>query len=75
MERKTLTLKKPPDPAKIAQSLEIGFRFIDRKGRYILQKNVVYERPIIDCSAHYVTQKETTWIDIPLVPELYGEAV
>ena len=61
MERKTLTLRKPPDPEKIALSLKVGFRFVDRKGRYIMQAHVRYEE-----------KNEHTWIDIPLVPEVYG---
>lgn len=78
---KTLTLKKPVDPAKVAQSLEIGFRFIDRKGRYILQKleTVRYERKVeirsfngVDVSRVSQVALETTWVDIPLVPEVYG---
>lgn len=60
-ESRTLTLKKPPDPKKIALSELIGKRFIDRKGRYILQQRVRYD----EASDH-------TWIDIPLVPEVYG---
>lgn len=65
MERKTLTLRKsvPADPQKIARSIEIGFRFIDRKGRYIMQAHVFFQE-----------KSEHTWIDIPLVPETYGEA-
>lgn len=64
MERKTLTLRKPPDPAKLALSLQIGFRFVERKGnRYILQAHVRIEE-----------KQEHSWIDIPLVPETYGEA-
>jgi hypothetical protein len=63
VDRKTLTLKKPIDPAKIAQSIEVGFRFVDRKGRYILQAHIRYE-----------AKDEHTWVDIPLVPEVYGEA-
>jgi hypothetical protein len=63
---KTLTLKpKAPDPVKIALSLQVGFRYVDRKGRYIAQALVTI------CNAD---QSEHTWVDIPLVPETYGEA-
>lgn len=66
MPRDTLTLRKPPDPAKVAQSEHFGFRFVDRKGRYILQHLVYvgYDKPS--------SPPEYTWIDIPLVPETYG---
>lgn len=60
MERKTLTLRKPPDPAKIALSVQVGFRYVDRKGRYIAQAFV-----------HFSEKVGHTWIDIPLVPETY----
>lgn len=63
MERKTLSLKKPVDPEKIARSIQVGFRFVDRKGRYILQTHVLFS-----------DQQEHTWVDIPLCPETYGEA-
>lgn len=72
MERKTLSLRKPPDPGKLALSLQIGFRFVERKGnRYIQQVHVpaalvVFHREILP--------NERTWVDIPLVPETYGEA-
>lgn len=59
---KTLTLRKPPDPAKIALSLQLGERFVERKGRYIHQRRV-----------YFGDKDEHTWIDIPLVPETYGE--
>lgn len=59
LKRETLTLKKPPDPAKAALSERIGRRFIDRKGRYILQERLI-------------ENGESTWVDIPLVPEVYG---
>lgn len=66
MERKTLTLKaKPVDPQKVALSLQMGFRYVDRKGRYIAQAMVTI------CNADH---PEHTWVDIPLVPETYGEA-
>lgn len=60
-ERKTLTLKKPEMAEKIALSVLIGERYIDRKGRYIHQKYV-----------HYKDKDEHTWVDVPLVPETYG---
>jgi len=63
VQRKILTLKKQHDPQKIALSLQIGFRYVDRKGRYIAQALVA----ISDGTDH-------TWVDIPLVPETYGEA-
>jgi hypothetical protein len=65
MKREVLTLRKPPDPQKIALSLEIGFRFVDRKGRYILQRAKMVS---------YDSHDGHTWVDIPLVPETYGEA-
>jgi hypothetical protein len=67
VDRKTLSLKKPADPEKIARSLQIGFRFVDRKGRYIMQAHI----PV-----GYQAQvpNEHTWVDIPLCPETYGEA-
>lgn len=61
----TLTLKKPVDPVKIALSLQIGLRYIDRKGRYTAQALVTI------CNAD---RSEQTWVDVPLVPETYGEA-
>jgi hypothetical protein len=66
LRRELLSLRKPPDPAKIAQSLQMGFRFVERKGnRYILQARVLvgYDQPM--------SPAEHTWIDIPLVPETY----
>lgn len=76
MERKTLTLRRP-DPAKIALSLQIGFRYVDRKGRYIaqvyVQKDLVHYHLGDDrskppsCSLNYCR----SWVDIPLVPETY----
>jgi hypothetical protein len=74
-KRETLSLKKPPDPAKIAQSLQIGLRFVDRKGRYILQKYVkvvAYELGGNMAGEKYDSINEhRTWVDIPLVPETY----
>lgn len=75
MKRETLTLKKPVDPAKIARSLEIGFRFVDRKGRYMLQKHVVtYGERMVSQGGLTLVQRsvvDSTWVDIPLVPETY----
>lgn len=65
MALKTLTLRKAPDPQKIALSMQIGFRYVDRKGRYIAQAMV----QIVNADF-----AEHTWVDIPLVPETYGEA-
>ena len=71
----------PADPAKISLSQSLGWRFIDRKGRYILQaraeQTVTYEPPALlndgtIVSGHPLTRLETTWIDVPLVPEVYG---
>jgi len=63
MTSKTLTLKKPVDPIKVALSNQLGIRYVDRKGRYIAQAIVAI------CNAD---QAETTWVDVPLVPETYG---
>ena len=59
--RKTLKLRRAPDPKKIELSERIGRRFIDRGGRYIMQERVRYE-----------DKNELSWVDIPLVPETYG---
>lgn len=66
-KRDTLTLRKQPpaDPVKIALSLQIGFRYVDRKGRYTSQALVTIVKE---------GTSEQTWVDIPLVPETYGEA-
>jgi hypothetical protein len=85
MKRETLTLRKPPDPAKIAQSLQIGFRLVDRRGRYILQVKIKkdpvhyhFGDPLCtlhpSCPGHCSLNYCTSWVDIPLVPETYGEA-
>lgn len=72
--RKKLTLRPPPakiqphtlppnDPAKVALSHTLGWRFIDRNRRYILQARMVM----------FAAQAEDyTWVDVPLVPEDYG---
>lgn len=59
---KTLTLKKPPDPKKIELSMLLSLRFIERKGRYMLQAYVNISTNQDD---------NLTWVDIPLVPEVY----
>lgn len=67
-DRKTLTLRPVPyvDAAKIRRTEEIGFRFIERQKRYILQTRiVVYPAPTVGMPDH-------TWVDIPLVPEVYA---
>lgn len=60
MAESTLTLRGKR--LKLTQE-EVGFRFVDRKGRYILQKLV-----------EYGTNQDAslTWVDIPLVPEVYA---
>jgi hypothetical protein len=79
LNKPKLTLRKPTpaDPAKIAQSLQLGLRFVDRQGRYILQKHLVtYGDRRIAGGVTYVDRVvvDATWVDIPLVPETYGEA-
>lgn len=71
--RPKLTLKKPPppvpaDPEKIAASLALGQRYVQRDGRYIQQMRV-QTVGAIEYGAHTL---DHTWIDIPLVPETYG---
>jgi hypothetical protein len=74
VERRTLTLKKRPDPAtkpqvdpaKAALSEKLGMRFVDRGGRYIFQ------RLIVTYSSDAVSELSRTWMDVPLVPEAYG---
>lgn len=67
-ERRTLTLRPVPfvSEEKIKRTEQLGFRFIDRKGRYILQaRTVVYPLPSAG-------EPDRTWVDIPLVPEVYA---
>jgi len=66
-KRAKLTLRKQPpaDPIKIALSRQIGLRYVDRQGRYTAQAWVT----ILNAD-----HAEQTWVDIPLVPETYGEA-
>jgi hypothetical protein len=71
--KRTLTLRpsparmasapKPvqPDPAKIALSQLIGLRYISREGRYTQQVYIGVP-----------STNERTWVDVPLVPEVYG---
>jgi hypothetical protein len=67
LNKPKLTLRKPTpaDPIKIALSLQMGFRYVDRNGRYIAQALVT----IVDAD-----HPDHTWVDVPLVPETYGEA-
>lgn len=51
-------------------------RFIDRDGRYIMQKLVVtYETTFLVAEGQTgkgrTTELSRTWIDVPLVPEAY----
>jgi hypothetical protein len=83
--KRTLTLRPAParikprkptpaDPEKIARAGALGFRFVDREGRYILQaRTVIYpeSRSPID-QMPLLGRPEQTWVDIPLVPEVYG---
>lgn len=78
--RPTLTLKRPDpatkpkvDPAKVALADSLGVRFIDRGGRYIMQKLVVsYEGLPADFAVTPIgNERSRTWIDVPLVPEVY----
>lgn len=78
MERRRLTLKPKVDPAtkpkvdptKVALSEKLGFRFVDRGGRYIMQKlYVTYWQ--LPPNQHQGTEDSRTWVDVPLVPETY----
>jgi hypothetical protein len=78
MQRRTLSLKprvdpatKPKvDPAKVEASELLGLRFVDKGGRYLMQKLVVaYLNP--DNSLIQNRELSRTWIDVPLVPEAY----
>lgn len=75
-DRKTLTLRPVPyvDAAKVRKTEELGFRFVDRRGRYILQAHTVFYREVKlgEASGSSVTVPEHTWVDIPLVPEVYA---
>lgn len=53
-------LPPPPNPLKIALSEKIGLRYILREGRHTQQVRI--EQP----------SREWTWVDVPLVPEVYG---
>lgn len=73
---KTLTLRPGPsiDPKKIALSQDLGFRFIDKRGRYILQmRTVIYPTAVSEVDRMpMLGRPEHTWVDIPLVPEAYA---
>lgn len=60
----TLTLKKKDQTAAIDLSQQIGMRFIERKGRYMLQMQLV--------EIASAEEGQTTWVDVPLCPETYG---
>lgn len=73
----------PADPVKIALAQALGLRFVCRQGRYILQSKhpvmVLYEPPTLgtengplEAGAYPLSRAEMTWVDIPLVPEVYG---
>jgi hypothetical protein len=53
----------PPDPAKIALSQLIGLRYVSREGRYTQQVRIEMAPGV---------SNELTWVDVPLVPEVYG---
>lgn len=60
----TLTLKKKDFTAAVDLSQQIGMRFIERKGRYMLQMQLV--------EIAGAEEGQTTWVDVPLCPETYG---
>jgi hypothetical protein len=53
----------PADPVKIALSLLIGTRYVSREGRYTQQVRI----EVVPGRSN-----ELTWVDVPLVPEVYG---
>lgn len=70
------------DPAKVSLSEELKARYVDRGGRYIFQLLVVtYATPVemlekFHMSASYyppeaIPEISRTWVDVPLVPEVY----
>lgn len=72
-------LPPPPNPLKIALSEKLGWRFVDRSGRYILQARTVrYEQGHTTSAGRFGASVpcaiivEQTWVDVPLVPEVYG---
>lgn len=85
--RPKLTLKKRPDPStkpkvdptKVLVANSIGIRFIERDHRYICQKLVVsynteasvYFDERCQLSRTYYAELSRTWVDVPLVPEVY----
>jgi hypothetical protein len=63
----TLTLKKAAKTeAAIDLSQRVGMRFVDKKGRYTLQMQLV--------EVAGAEEGATTWVDVPLCPETYGPA-
>lgn len=76
---RTLSLKRPDpatrpkvDPAKVALSEQLGYRFVDRGGRYIMQRLLVtYELPTDFEVVPKQSERSRTWVDVPLVPEAY----
>jgi hypothetical protein len=82
MSRPILGLKKRPDPstrpkvdpAKVSLSESLGWRFIERDHRYILQKlYVTYMKQDLcgDGIFENTAELSRTWVDVPLVPETY----
>lgn len=88
MNRPKLTLKprvdpatRPKvDPAKVALSEQLGWRFVDKGGRYIMQKLVVSYEVAFDVVKdgaygnrveNRQEERSRTWVDVPLVPEAY----
>lgn len=73
--RQKLTLKKRVDPStrpvvdpmKVALSERMGWRYVDRGGRYIQQHLVVTYEFVCDQNR----EVSRTWMDVPLVPEVY----
>lgn len=56
------------DPAKVDLSNYLQWRFVDRGGRYILQKcHVTYTTHVTIPNSEI----SRTWVDVPLVPETY----
>jgi hypothetical protein len=63
----TLTLKKKAKDAAEALDLanRVGMRFVEKKdGRYKLQMQLV--------EIAGADEGQTTWVDVPLCPEVYG---
>jgi hypothetical protein len=53
------------DPEKTALSDRLGWRFVDRGGRYISQ------RLLVSYTNDGCAELSRTWVDVPLVPEVY----